>query len=398
MEESNKWIVAVSGGPDSMALLHLMIEKGLECIVGHVNYHMRPESGSEEAMVREYCKNKGIDLYVKDYENSAGGNFQAKARAFRYDFFKELSIKYNAQGIVVGHHLDDDIETYVFQRDRKMKSDYVGLKEFGEYQGITVWRPLLDKTKDELIELCEQAGIPFMHDASNFELNYTRNKIRHFLGNREEIYKEMIGARRDHQMRIETIEELLGHTEDTLNLDVYKDIDKEYRIDFLRSWFVTNSVHVYDYTESFFKEVDRQIIKGASYHDFGDIKLYCDHDLIVLTRNKEFSYIFDEVPDIIPGICEFKKEGRLDQAIDFKEQDFPITIRSWKEGDKIQKEYGTKSVSRYFIDRKIHRSLRNSWLVIENASHEIIYVMGMGCDVAHLSNNPSHFVIELYLS
>ena len=394
MPKEEKWVVAVSGGPDSMALLHKLMKQGYTCIVSHVNYHMRESSNDEELMVKDYCRENNIECFVKHYQSKDSGNFQHNARNFRYAFFKECVEQNGAIGVAVGHHLDDDIETYVFQKQRKMMSDVVGLKEFTQIKGVKVWRPLLNETKKELVEYCEKESIPYSVDQSNFELTYTRNKIRHSIENRDLILEEMKAKRVEHSLIQEEVDSYLSMMNEHVPLDSYRVIPDSVRVLVLRAWLLAHDVDVYDSSIRFFEELDRQILLNNAYHEFDSVQLYCDHEILSLANPKAFRFTVDSADD-----SEFFSiSGSANQGIMLSDEDFPLTIRSWQNGDKIELSFGSKSVSRYFIDEKIPRYQRKSWLVIENAVNEIIYVVGMGCDVHHFSNNPKTFVVELNLS
>lgn len=391
---TEKWVVAVSGGPDSMALLHKLMKQGYTCVVSHVNYHMRDNSNDEEQMVRDFCTHHNLQCVVKNYQSKDSGNFQHNARNFRYDFFKECVKQTEALGVVVGHHLDDDVETYVFQEQRKMMSDVIGLKEYAYIKGMKVWRPLLNETKKDLIQYCEMESIPFSVDQSNFELTYTRNKIRHSIKNKDLILEEMKVKRKEHTLLQEEVNSHLSMMEQRVPLSYYRAIPDSVRTLVLRAWLLAGNVDVYDSSLRFFEELDRQILRNNAYHEFESVQLYCDHDILSLANPKAFKYVVENIDE-----SEFfSNEGTDKQGIILRDNDFPLTIRSWQSGDKIELGFGRKSVSRYLIDAKIPRYQRKDWLVIENAMNEIIYVVGMGCDVHHFSNNPKTFVVELNLS
>ena len=172
-------IVAVSGGVDSMALLHMLQTKTKDLVVAHVNYNQRTTSKRDEALLRKYCLEHNLKLEVKQFDIDYKGNFQSVARNFRYDFFKYLYDKYEADTLFLGHHLDDDLETFIMQQNSNRKTKSMGIKEKTEIKGMVVERPLLNLTKKEIIEYCILNNVPYEDDESNFELDYTRNKTRY---------------------------------------------------------------------------------------------------------------------------------------------------------------------------------------------------------------------------
>jgi tRNA(Ile)-lysidine synthetase-like protein len=121
------YILAISGGPDSMFLLEKMCGEGYSLVVAHVNYKKRENSDYDEKLVRDYCQNYSLPCEVyqaKGSEYSSISNFQDRARKIRYDFFQKLADKYQTKYIVVAHHLDDHLETYLFQKQRKSLVEY----------------------------------------------------------------------------------------------------------------------------------------------------------------------------------------------------------------------------------------------------------------------------------
>ena len=148
MQKENKtWLAAVSGGPDSMAMLDMCIRQGMPLAAAHVNYHHRPEADAEEAYVKDFCLSHGIRLFVKNDPFIYEGNFEAAARKHRYDFFAEIVKENGYAGVLVAHQEDDLIETYIMQKEKNIVPEYYGLKEEMMYHGILIRRPLLSHTK-----------------------------------------------------------------------------------------------------------------------------------------------------------------------------------------------------------------------------------------------------------
>ncbi len=396
--EKKTWLVAVSGGPDSMALLHILQEQAYSLAVAHINYKQRAVSDTEEAMIKAYCKKHHIPFHTKQYDVGLKGNFQANARHFRYDFFAELINDYAYEGVMVGHHYDDHIETYLIQKDRNMVSHTIGLATLSKVKGITVSRPLLKYTKEDLIEMCHDHDIPYSMDASNSDPKYTRNRIRLMDKDLDAIEKSLKQDLIDRELHLEKVCQAQASIHNnSLNRTLYLAWDKHLRMDVLRYELNERSSDTYQLSHRFFEELDRQIQVGKAFHEFQSINLYCEHDLIVFHKPKSFSYTIHDASYITTPDFKFSAKGDVKQALTLNDSDFPITVRNVQAGDRITMPYGTKKVHRYFIDQKIPRYLRDSWLVVENVSNECIYVMGMGCDVHHNSNNPSLYVIELNL-
>ena len=174
----SKCVVACSGGPDSMALLDQLNKQGKDIVVAHVNYKHRDTADRDENIVKEYCRKYDIPVRVC-YPVHEKGNFQAWARDVRYAFFEEVADEFDTKLLYVAHQMDDVIETYLFQKNRNMICDWYGLKEKSVRHGYQIVRPLLNFTKSELQQYCNDNGVSFGIDESNLTNHYTRNVIRH---------------------------------------------------------------------------------------------------------------------------------------------------------------------------------------------------------------------------
>ncbi|MCF0227588.1 MAG: tRNA lysidine(34) synthetase TilS [Malacoplasma sp.] len=180
MPKSKKYIIACSGGPDSMALL----DQYQKDIVGicHVNYHFRKSANRDMKIVSDYAKKHKIPLYIKEVNpnvyKKTKFNFESWARYVRYDFFVEAAKKAKCHDILMAHHLDDWLETAVMQHDRHSQTTYYGIKENNKYKSVNIYRPFINLRKAELICYCKTHKIKYGEDETNFDTKYTRNKIR----------------------------------------------------------------------------------------------------------------------------------------------------------------------------------------------------------------------------
>jgi len=114
------YILAVSGGPDSMFLLDKMWSLNYNFAVAHVNYHQREESNEDEALVRKYCQVQNLPFFTYRFKKySQKKNFQAEAREIRYSFFQTIAQQWQSRHIITAHHFDDHLETYYLQKKRK---------------------------------------------------------------------------------------------------------------------------------------------------------------------------------------------------------------------------------------------------------------------------------------
>lgn len=180
LERKEKYILTCSYGPDSMALFDLLKKDGYNFVVAHVNYHILTNADEDEENLRNYCEKNNIKLYVKSlFFTKEMGNEEGVARTIRYDFFKELSKKLGIKNVLVAHNLNDSIETYLLQLERKNFVTCYGLSSFYELGGVNFIRPLLNYSKAELLNYCDENHIPYSIDYSNFDQKFRRNYLRH---------------------------------------------------------------------------------------------------------------------------------------------------------------------------------------------------------------------------
>lgn len=394
-------IVAVSGGADSMALLHMLTIKGYEIIVVHVNYQVRESAKRDQKIVENFCQKHNLTLKIL-YAKEAVGNFQAFARRLRYDYMQEIAKEYDAYDVYVAHHLDDVIETYLMQKERKSIPEFYGIKSELNYETITLKRPLLHLSKEEIIEYCRNNNIEYGDDESNFKNDYTRNRIRNT------VVSKM--SKIDKQDLINEIKKLNSNLESEAK--VLTDIVDEFKKDFsLKKLLAHKDEIIIKVMRLYLKEYNIYTLTDDEYENLilflkssgngqYDVskKYLIDKSYGCLTivekNNLQYSYTFNEIVEFKCEFFEIKLSGRSTEAVTLSETDFPITIRNFEDGDKIQMQYGSKAVNRFFIDRKIPLYQRPSWPIVLNASNEVILVPRLGCNLTHYSNIPTMFVVK----
>jgi tRNA(Ile)-lysidine synthetase-like protein len=170
-----RYIVAVSGGVDSMALLDMMRQyPSLEVIVAHADHGIRTDTALDSSVVESFCKSHNITFVAKKLHLSATTG-ENRARDARYSFLRSCRIEYNASAIVTAHHQDDVIETALFNVLRG--TYWRGVAPFTQKSDIV--RPLLDVTKSQLFAYATLHKVPWREDTTNTDQRYSRNYIRH---------------------------------------------------------------------------------------------------------------------------------------------------------------------------------------------------------------------------
>ena len=180
-------VVGVSGGPDSMCLLHLLLRLKkafeLQIIVAHVN-HNTGRSGQkiDQKFVEDYCKNNDLVFETTIIEDYGDDNFHNEARSFRYCYFHKLVKKYNAKYVFTAHHADDLIETILMRIVRgSTLRGYSGFSKVVNMQDYTIIRPLINVTKDKIYNYLDKRQIKYRVDDSNAKDVYTRNRFRKYI-------------------------------------------------------------------------------------------------------------------------------------------------------------------------------------------------------------------------
>ncbi len=176
------FVLAISGGVDSMVLANLFLINNLNFSIAHCNFQLRgKESDDDELFIKKWCSEKDIKLYNKkfsteDYCKNNKLTIQMGARELRYEWFSELIDKEKYDFIVTAHHIDDQLETFIINSIRGTGIDgLVGIPD----KINKIIRPLLMSSKDQIIEYSKVNKINYREDSSNDKEDYLRNKIRH---------------------------------------------------------------------------------------------------------------------------------------------------------------------------------------------------------------------------
>ncbi len=176
-----KVLVAVSGGSDSIYLLHVLHELGYNCEAVHCNFHLRgKESMRDEEFVRRFCEDLGIKLHKTDfntvfYATDKGISLEMACRELRYAYFDTLLDECGAEAIALGHHKDDNVETLLLNIVRG--TGILGVRGIQPKNGRLV-RPLLCLSHDEITTHLHRNHLEYVTDSTNYLDVYNRNKIR----------------------------------------------------------------------------------------------------------------------------------------------------------------------------------------------------------------------------
>ena len=383
-----------------MALLAMCLEAGISCAAAHVNYHHRPEAEEEEASVRAFCRDRGIACYVKNDPFEWEGNFEAAAREYRYAFFAKLVKAHGFKGVLIAHHQDDLLETYFMQEEKGIIPDYYGLREERMIQGVLVKRPLLSMRKAQLIEYCETHGIRTFNDSTNADTSLTRNRIRHetVAGltpfERDMVLREIRrknAALKEKRCRIGAMIQ-----NGAVSLGNYRSLQKEDRLEVLRQLLGERGIR---YGKAGCLELDQIIVSKPDFEiPLGAMELVQKEGFFFVHVPEEpYEYHFADLQELKQAeSAYFRVEEGVPgvNALTIQDSDWPLTIRSVRDGDAISLRFGTKPVHRFFIDRHIPRFERKTWPVVTDREGALILVPGLGCDTRHYSLSPQVSVLQ----
>ena len=178
-------LLGFSGGPDSLALLHLLLEcfegKALNLHLAHVDHGWRKESGQQAEVLSQYARRLGLPFHLNVLKPAEKEevNLEAKGREARLKFFFEIYEKINFQGLLLGHHQNDQAETVlkrIFESGNPLSLG--GLKEICLIKEMPIWRPLLKVPKKILLEYLRQRNLIPIDDPTNRSLKFLRSRMR----------------------------------------------------------------------------------------------------------------------------------------------------------------------------------------------------------------------------
>jgi tRNA(Ile)-lysidine synthase len=239
-----KYVVAISGGVDSMVLLDILRrESELELIVTHFNHGTRSDSTEDEKLVVKTAKANNIPFEV-GYAKLGKNASEERARKLRYEFLNNVKKHYSADSIITAHHQDDLIETAFINILRG--SGPRGLISMSSNPGVQ--RPLLDKTKEDLINYAKKNNLKWREDSTNQDLDYLRNYIRLDNAKRKNLLKEIQHVA-DNSLEKEQIiatmsQKIVKNGEISRNM--YMSMPLEIRRELITYWLRKNGILDYD--------------------------------------------------------------------------------------------------------------------------------------------------------
>lgn len=396
---ASRFVIAVSGGPDSMALLYILHKLEVDALVAHINYGKRGEASDNDAeLVEQMAYEWGFDCHsVKvDSEETDSQNFQQWARKVRYDVFRSLADEYNADGIALAHHEDDQVETIMQKLFRG-----AGLES---WSAMSIWngelfRPFLETGREEILAYCEQHAVPYRIDESNLGSDFARNFLRnewlerldkHFPGWKENV-KRIPGQAEIFSKALDWISDRITDDRDRLDRDMLISLEPE----LTRALILKKMKEIdpdIELARDALKEVDKlhELQTGKSIQLTGSYQILRDRG--------RFKIVYDR-PDALK-LLELKKDAlearpfslnnlvfgienyadpNFERALylDADKLSWPLTLRNWKPGDAFQPlgMEGHQKVSDHLTNRKVSAAEKKSAMVIVSFDETICAVI-----------------------
>ncbi len=383
--KSQTTLLAISGGADSVCMLDMFVKAGYKVAISHVNFHLRGEdSNRDEAFVRALAKKYNVEIFTKSFDTKSYAaekhiSIEMAARDLRYAEFDRLMNTHGFKCTAVAHHLDDAVETFMLNLLRG--TGISGLTGMHEKNGRII-RPMLCFTRHEIEEYLNNNGLEYVTDITNFETEYSRNKIRNcvipyfeqinpsFRHSFADTFKYM---RQVKSIYFEEIEQqksnMLVNDNGCIRIDIEKLLQYPHR-----QAFMFEVLHPYGFNKQQLEQIEGSLI-GESGKIFTSTshKLLKDRKYLIINKLSQntTSPLLIQKSDIDKGVfywgdykIEFEifdkadinlKCGNETAFFDFDKLTFPLEIRHWHSGDTIV-PFGrkqAKKLSDIFIDHKL---------------------------------------------
>lgn len=387
--EKKTFLLAVSGGADSMVLAFIFKVLGLNFQIAHVNYKLRGEdSDLDQKVVENFCFKNEIKFHlheVSEKDKKPENSIQLWAREVRYNFFKQIQERENLEFLVTAHHLNDQLETFIINLSKA--SGIKGLSGIPANSN-NILRPLLHFSKDEIYDFAKKNTIEYREDLSNKKSDYLRNKIRnelvpkvmetndHFLDNFKKSLSYLNQTKDFAQQQIDEIENritILNRENKILNKEKLN----------LESDFVKFEIlNKYGFHK---EEEIKKIFKAENGSSFfsKDFHLIINRNELILKRLNQKEESRDEIiliekidlsenqtiinlENTIESIEEINKIFTWD--FDAEKITLPLKLRRIQEGDIFYPIdfSGKKKVSKFFRDEKLSILAKQKiWLLMD---------------------------------
>lgn len=412
-------VVGISGGADSVALLHILVSLGYKCIAAHCNFNLRgDESFRDEQFTIDFTKRLQVPLCKISFETNKYAqenrlSVEMAARELRYRWFEELLNTYDADAVAVAHHRDDSVETLLINLTRG--SGLTGLTGIKPKNGNVV-RPLLCVSREDIYTYIEKNGLEYVTDSSNSSDIYTRNFIRlKVIPLLEEInpsVKASLARTANHlydasliyNHSIEEARKVITQN-NRLSISALLSFPAPATIlyEMLKPYGFSRTV-----CESIFTVLDKD--SGKIFYSSTHRLLKDRSDLLidVLSGEDNRAYLINLEDDNVdlpvelkPEIVVIKEDYQIEKDkkfayFDFDKLSFPLVLRHWQEGDWFVPfgMKGKKKISDYFSDKKFSLfDKEKTWLLC--SGQDVIWIVGERTDNRYRIEKTTKRVLKL---
>ena len=385
LPKGKRVICAVSGGVDSMVLLDLLIQHGFDVVVAHVNHQLRKESAQEALWLTEKCQKRHIPIEVRRINLDLSKNIHHQGHWKRLQFYAELSKQFETSIVLLGHHLNDQLETFLM---RVIRGDsphaWAGMRKIQPLGNLTLMRPFINIPKTTITTYAHTHQVDHIEDSSNQEIKYFRNQIRHLLvpniidKNPRFLtdFPQLISLfRKAFQIKFNIYQ---NHHFFYVDSRFYDQQPVHHQTFILQSLFQRTVPRGY-LSDKHIRMIQTRLKKDASHVQFeihGNIAILRQYQMLGCYRldvkppQPVTFYTFGEFSltdgsSVILSPEKLRRPYKNVLELCYNKITFPITIRGPKQGDLMQFSYGHKKIQRLLIDEKILKPLRSFMKIVE---------------------------------
>lgn len=422
-EKSDRLLLGISGGVDSVVLANLIEKLGNEFALAHCNFNLRGnESDDDEKFVLDLADRLGVKCYLssfptKEYANENGISIEMAARELRYDWFEKIREENNFDWILVGHHLDDVLETFILNLSRG--TGIRGLSGIKLKVGKLI-RPLLNFTRSEIESYAAEMKLYSRHDASNDDINIRRNKVRHQVlplleelnpSFRKNLHKTIKFLHDTEQVYLSKIEEIKKQIVIEDDLWIKLSIEKLNKLE-PQLTYLYELLRPYHFKADVVEEISRSLnaISGNQFYS-STHRIVVDRDDLIITAldangqttfyiEKDVQFIYE--PEHLKITIERNQDDYIiptssDVAVlDFDKLRFPLVLRKWQMGEYFRPlgMEGFKKLSDFFVDEKYSiPEKENAWILA--SENKVAWIVGKRIDDRYKITKDTNLILRI---
>jgi len=426
LHQQNHFIVATSGGVDSVVLCELCHQANFSFSIAHCNFKLRgAESERDEAFVRSLGEKYNVDVFVETFATEDAAregkiSIQEAARFLRYRWFKELSQEKTLSLVLLAHHANDDIETVIMNFFRGTGLEGLTGMQWDLSAGGCL-RPMLTFSRKEIENFARDNNLIWVEDSSNSSNKYTRNFFRNeIIPAIKKVYSQVEENILNNVQRFKKINNLYNLLVNDIKEKLIKASLPEVRIPVKLLMRYSHTSLIYEIIKDYgFGEKQVSEVEKLANSESGK---FIENENYQIIRHRHWFIISPKIErsntiaieeglkeiQFAGGLLEIKtktsKKSSLSNeqniaVIDAKEIEYPLLLRLWKEGDYfyplgMQKK---KKLSRFFIDQKLPKNEKEKVWIIESANR-IVWVVGKRIDNRFKITPNTKQVIQFNLS